>query len=134
MPFAEWMPRLAVGVQAMDDQHQGLFRTINRMWDAYQEEDDEGLKAVLESLQDYAEFHFLAEEVLMEETAYEDEASHRARHAEFRAKVRELEWRREIAPHSVGLQLLEYLRDWLVLHIGVEDRKLGLFLAARGIR
>jgi hemerythrin len=52
---------------------------------------------------------------------------------EFKAKVRQMEWRREVAPHSVGLELLEYLRDWLVQHIAQEDRKLGAWLASKGI-
>lgn len=134
MPFAEWMPRLAVGVPAMDDQHQGLFRTINRMWDAYQNEDEQELKRVLEELTDYAEYHFLAEEALMAQTCYPETDAHRARHMEFRARMRGLEWRREVAPHSVGLELLEYLRDWLVQHIGHEDRKLGAFLVSQGVR
>ena len=132
MPFAEWMSRLEVGVQVMDEQHQGLFAIINRLWDAFQEEDEQGLKAVLGALIDYAETHFQVEEDLMARTSYGDRERHLALHAEFRAKVRELEWRREVAPHSVGLQLLEFLRDWLVHHIGQEDRKLGAFLVSRG--
>lgn len=133
MPFAEWIPRLGVNVAAIDDQHLQLFGWINRLWDVYQTEDEAGLNAVLGFLVEYAEFHFSAEEALMDRAGYDWADAHKGLHREFRAKVAEFEQRQASAFHSVTPELLEYLREWLVHHIAHEDRKLGAFLVSKGI-
>ena len=133
MPFAEWIPRLEVHVAVIDDQHLQLFAWINRLWDAYQTEDEAGLKAVLGFLVEYAELHFSAEEALMDRAGYDGADAHKGLHREFKAKVAEFEHRQTAAFHSVIPELLEYLRDWLVHHIAHEDRKLGTFLLSKGM-
>lgn len=133
MPFAEWMPRLELQVESLDAQHRTLFAWINRLWDAYQADDRAALLAVLGFLCDYADLHFAEEEALMARTGYDQEQAHRGLHQQFRSTVRRFALRLEGAPHSVALELLGYLRDWLVHHIGQEDRRLGAFLRDRGL-
>ncbi len=133
MPFAEWMPRLEVQVAFMDRQHRNLFAGINRLYDAYQSEKSAELLEVFGFLRDYASRHFQEEEDLMERTCYPEQASHRRLHQAFRAQIQAFGDRLGQAPHSVALELLAYLRDWLVHHIGQEDRRLGAFLRGKGI-
>lgn len=133
MPFAEWMPRLEVQVEALDSQHRTLFDGINRLWDAYQTEDGPELLAVFAFLSDYADRHFQDEEDLMGRAGYAERETHRMLHQDFRARIQAFGERLGQAPHSVALDLLGYLRDWLVHHIGQEDRRLGAFLHSKGI-
>lgn len=133
MPFAEWIPRLEVRVTVIDAQHQQLFTRINRLWDAYQAEDDAELKAVLAFLMEYVVLHFGTEEALMDRSGYSAADAHKALHREFEVKVAEFEQRQAFAFHSVTAELLEYLREWLVHHIAFEDRKLGAFLRSKGM-
>lgn len=134
MPFAEWMPRLDVQVDLMDRQHRALFVWINRLWDAYQTDDRTELLAVLGFLRDYADRHFRDEEDLMARADYPAKEAHTQLHQAFRDAIGSFAERLEQAPHTVASGLLEYLRDWLVHHIGQEDRRLGAFLNGKGIR
>ena len=133
MAFAEWIPRLEVHVAVIDAQHQQLFAWINRLWDAYQIEDETELKAVLGFLVEYAVLHFSTEEALMDQARFPSADAHKDLHREFKAKVAEFEQRQAAAFHSVTPELLEYLLEWLVGHIAHEDRKLGAFLVSKGM-
>ena len=88
---------------------------------------------VLDKTIEYAGYHFQTEEALMEQFSYPGMEKHKATHEAFRIKVTAL--KRQLDEHvaTVPQELLEYLRSWLINHITIVDKELGLFLVQKGL-
>lgn len=130
-----WDPVFAVGVAAIDVQHQELFARIDAFLEAaHRGRTREELGQLLRYLQTYVVEHFADEEQLMAEVAYPALPEHRADHARF---VRELQ--RLVHGYDTGggtlllgvmttARVSELLRD----HIMRRDKLFAAFLAAEG--
>jgi hemerythrin len=130
-----WSPKLAVGVQSIDLQHQELFARVNALLDALASRKGEAeVRKVVAFLGDYVVSHFAGEERLMQQHAYPDLAAHKKLHdafvADFVALKADLEKQGPSA--SLAVQLNRKLGDWLLDHIGQTDRALGAFLQKKG--
>lgn len=125
-----WDGRFSVGVPALDAQHQGIIRLLNRMID--QQDAAVGSEVVSETLDAmvaYAGRHFRYEERLMAGHGYPGLEEHRQRHRSFTLKTVNFCQATMIHLDSVPLQLLDYLREWWVGHILGEDMEYSSFLA-----
>ncbi len=84
---------------------------------------------VLSKLIDYVEFHFSAEENLMEKVEYPEMEEHFFEHLLLKSRVLAFQkkFKEESEPLSEDLML--FLRDWLENHITVVDKKIGSYLS-----
>ncbi len=78
----------------------------------------------LHFLADYAESHFRMEEALMARSGYPGTDTHRALHDELRADVARMVEAHRTDPASVSEEMPTFLSDWLISHIGEQDRAL----------
>lgn len=118
-----WNDSYSVGMGAIDEQHQALFNTINQLWSVIVAKgSDEQVAKLIEELERYTIAHFTAEEVFMEATGYPGLAEHRQLHRQFTDRIA-AERQQVAAGKSIGLDLLHFLKDWLVAHIQVEDQR-----------
>jgi hemerythrin len=130
-----WTPKLAVGVDQIDDEHQELFDRVNKLLDAMaRAKAKEEILPVVGFLSDYVTVHFGGEQRLMQLHRYPDAAEHLAQHAffvtEFRALAAEVQ---KTGPTAlVGIKLNKLLCEWLRDHVGTTDRKFGAFLQTLG--
>lgn len=123
-----WTSDLAVGVEAIDRQHQELFDRVNALLTAA----GTGLEhaVVLESvrfLAQYTQEHFTDEEALMARAAYPGLGEHRAQHEAFRERVRRLveEVERSGSTPELRARLERDVCEWLYRHVQKVDRALG---------
>lgn len=118
-----WQDSYALGLEEIDDQHKMLFDIMNRLWSAIlQKAEGQVIAGILEDLERYTVLHFTEEETFMRSIAYPDFDAHIAYHRKF---VRHL-LEEKAAAHAgqqVSLELIHFLRDWLVNHILVEDKR-----------
>jgi len=131
-----WDPRLAVGVHLIDSQHRELFRQVNGLLQAMeQNRGREEVGRILGFLERYAASHFAAEERLMARHAYPQGAAHGQRHVDFAKVLAGLkgELERSGPTAEMAVKLNHTVCGWLREHIGVTDRQLGQFLASRGL-
>jgi hemerythrin len=132
-PALQWTPALAVGIAAVDAQHQELFRRAERLVVALRSGDRDEVLPLLAYLDEYVVHHFAAEERLMREAGFPGLEAHAADHRRFRddfaAMVRD--FRRTGPTALVALTIHNWLSDWLRMHIGGLDQELGRFLADR---
>jgi len=135
MAFMVWTKVISVGVTAMDDDHKKLIDIINKLHDGIVAgHKKEILAAVLDHLVDYTKFHFTKEEELLLKTNYPALSAHKIEHESFVSRITNLQERFKSSPVvMLDLELMSYLRNWLLTHIQGSDKKYGPRLNASGI-
>ncbi|NFV82039.1 bacteriohemerythrin [Magnetospirillum aberrantis] len=122
LDWEAWSDDLSVGIAAIDDDHRGILDLIAHLHEAY--DSDHGTDAVrlaVGRIAAYAETHFQREERMLLLAGYPYLIQHRARHDAFRAYVANIVMGASPLP-EVG-ELLSWLVDWWVGHIGTEDKQ-----------
>ena len=116
--FVQWTPKLDLHVAMVDRQHRLLVDYINELYTAMaHNRTTEELQAILRKLRDYTATHFADEEKLFTATAYLGAAEHMKIHRKFVAKLDEVEEQLKSGTATVSMDLLTFLKDWLVQHI-----------------
>jgi len=124
----EWKDEYNIGVDVIDQEHQRLFRIINRLFAAREGDERESQWACQEGIkyfQGHAVKHFMEEEKYMLSIGYEGFDRHRSIHKSFRentlpALEQELV-RTGYSPEAMD-HFLGVCAGWLVGHTMVEDR------------
>jgi len=123
MDIIDGYPGLALGHPVMDEQHLMLVHMIRELSDRMQAGEQRlGVLDALQGMLAYAATHFEDEEELMEDAGWEGLDRHEGLHAEFMWKAGELEAQVKDDYDKASREALEYLLNWLVGHIMVEDR------------
>jgi methyl-accepting chemotaxis protein len=130
----EWSPALMVGHREIDAQHQKLVEIANRLNEALQQgRGREACGRILDELVDYTVRHFAFEERLMQQHGYGRSDAHVAEHKKLIADVSAFKRKFDSGEAAVSVELMGFLRDWLVNHILKADRALAGDLKSRGI-
>lgn len=117
-----WQEAYSLGVDELDDQHRELFAIMNRLWSAIvRKAEGREMAGIIGELEHFTAVHFSHEENLMRRSEYPLYAEHRAYHRSFIQRLADEKAAAE-AEEKVSLGLLQFLRDWLVNHILVNDR------------
>jgi len=132
--FITWKDEYSVGLDSIDQQHKKLINLINQLTTAVdystgEEFEREALSEVVE----YTKTHFAYEEGLMEDNGYPDFVAHKAQHkvmlAEVEAVLAEYE-----EDHDAAMQhALNFLKEWLIIHINGTDKEYSSFLIGKGV-
>lgn len=129
----EWTPRYSIGVKAIDEQHQELFRRIDRLDAAMRTGNRDEVTELLAFLGTYVVQHFGDEEREMVATGYPLHFLHKATHDRFVAQF--LEIKRDFdasgATAWLSIRVHKVVTQWLKQHILGMDQELGKFLLAR---
>ncbi|MEW5774037.1 MAG: bacteriohemerythrin [Thermodesulfobacteriota bacterium] len=135
MQRAVWDGSLAVNIDSVDEQHKRLVAMINEAQDfVRQDKPGTDLVYLIKKLFQYAEEHFATEEKYMADSAYPDAPAHKAEHVAFRRHAETFNLDLVLRTPHLANDILRYLWDWLRLHIAATDKKMGDFLASRGVR
>ena len=125
--LVNWQDRYSVGMAEIDEQHKALFSTINRLWSVIVGKGEASVVlGLLDELERYTVQHFSAEEIFMRQVNYPDFEQHKKLHAQFVQRVAQ-EKGNVVAGKSLSLDLLHFLKDWLIEHILVEDQRYATF-------
>jgi hemerythrin-like metal-binding protein len=135
MAFMTWTNEMSVGVTAMDDDHKKMIEIINVLHDGIMTgHKKDTLASVLGQLTEYTSFHFAREEELFLKANYLAAPAHKMEHASFVSRLSNLQERFKSAPVAMlDLELMSYLRNWLLTHIQNSDKKYGPRLNANGL-
>jgi hemerythrin len=125
-----WSPSLAVGHGRIDEQHQELFRRLDRLLLAMGQGDRGEIGRLFDFLGEYVVEHFGMEEQLMTDLRYPDYPMHRAAHERFVRDYTELRRSFEATggTAAVTLKVRDWAVDWLKAHIAQTDRQLAAYL------
>ena len=136
MSFIEWKQNeYGVNVKECDTQHRKLVKIINDLFDAMsQKKTRDVLQKILTELVEYTMYHFSTEENLFKIADYPNAALQKAEHEKFTKTILDFKKKfEESATTLISIELLKFLKDWLLNHISVSDKKYGAYLNSKGI-
>jgi len=130
--IVQWQNSYSTKIRLIDFQHQELIRMTNYLFKNCLASKNRAMAAfneIVHEVVEYAGYHFATEEKIMERVGYPEYLLHKKEHSDFAreifSKVEDYEAKRITAPISLAY----FLRDWILQHIAVNDKKLGNFLS-----
>lgn len=128
MPIVTWDEKFALGVAEFDEHHRHLVALLNKVYDDFVDGTArQSLLNVLDELVDYATYHFAAEEHWMRIHKYAKLEEHRDEHDYFVARVTTYQKDFAAGRRCLTLEILSFLKDWLLSHILDSDAEYGRF-------
>ena len=123
MSLFEWDEKLETGIPSVDEQHRKLVELINQLFVALGEGKAEAIMGgVIEELLEYTRTHFIEEEELKRVARYPGYLEHKKNHDLFIAKVEGLKDKLLAGKTDISLEVINFLKDWLIDHIMGEDK------------
>ncbi len=127
-----WDKSLAVGISTVDEQHKIWIERLNTLAEVIDSKQEAAhITKTLNFMMAYIEFHFSAEESLMEMHKYHRLPQHQAEHQHFREAVMDLLALKMEQPGAVR-QLADSINHfqirWLKNHIQEADRQFAEYL------
>ncbi len=126
----EWTPNLSVGVSSIDQQHKTLFDKANELFEAGKSnKTKEFISEMLDFLDAYTKQHFQSEEAYMLSINYPGYNDQKKLHTDFIAALANLKKEYDASGGNiiVILNANQMVVDWLLKHISIEDKKIGVF-------
>ena len=135
MPLIQWGPRYSVGIDSLDQQHRQLVGYLNDLHEAMnQGQGRQRIDAILDLLVDYTKVHFGYEEELFAQYSYPGAKDHHNKHTYLITRVREFQRKIQSGEGVVMSEVFNFLRNWLLHHICVEDKEYEKFFQSKGVK
>lgn len=135
MALMTWDESLSVGIPSIDEQHKKLMKMINDLHDGMLgKKSREVLGPILDGLILYTVEHFDYEEKLFARTAYAQAPAHKEEHTKLRQKAIDIHERfKASGSGALSLEVLNFLRDWLMGHIKGSDKQYTQHMLANNV-
>ena len=132
MTSLEWSPNLGVGIDFMEKDHKQLIALVGEL-DAMLSPERYRMTVVekLDELVAFTRQHFHLEERVMAQSGYPELEQHREGHEALLRQIVDFRERFAAGEAITELQVMDFLKDWLVGHISESDKHLGEFLQKR---
>ena len=129
MELIRWTDKYSVGIKEIDNQHQGLVIIINELFTYMSEGRAKNkLQDIFNHLTDYTKIHFRFEETMLVKYAYSEIDQHKAEHQKFIKKLENLKSEFLNNKITISLEVLNFLKDWLLNHILISDKKYSVHI------
>jgi len=133
MAFVAWEQKYEMGIEQFDVHHRHLVDLLNLLYERYatHQDDDLSLREAVCSLTEYADYHFGLEESWMQQVHYPEYAEHVLQHKQFIFKLVDFNHLYRTEKEHLALEMVSFLRRWLLDHILHADGKYGAFMVHR---
>jgi hemerythrin len=118
-----WDQSFETNIPEIDAQHRRLVDIINSLADGIGCSSMGELQEILAQLKEYAQYHFRAEETIMEAAGYAELAEHRSEHLAFVDQLQLFDLDIILASEGLAWDMHQFLGGWLTSHILVIDKK-----------
>jgi len=121
--FIVWQSINETGIPLIDEQHKGIVSIINTFYYMMQRKIECQLmySCIAHTMKEYSKIHFITEETFLENAKYEDFYNHKKLHERLTSQIDEIEHtcliENDVTP------LLDFLKQWWLNHINMEDKK-----------
>jgi methyl-accepting chemotaxis protein len=134
-PLMEWSAALAVGFGEIDRQHQRLVEIANELNSAMHSGAGAQVAGkILNELVDYTVKHFAYEEGEMKKHSYPQREAHFEEHRKLVAEVSAFKQKFDSGQAAISVELLGFIRDWLLNHILKVDKSLARYFNSLGMK
>lgn len=134
MALFEWRDDYSVKVPSIDTQHRKLVAMLNELHDGMVGGSGTAhLGGLLVGLVEYTAQHFAYEEKLFAEHGYPESERHIEEHQRLVTQVLDFKTKFEAGQASINMQLMKFLKDWLIKHILGSDKAYSAHLVERGV-
>ncbi len=135
MPLIDWDDSYSVSVAEIDGQHKQLVAMINQLHQAMLTgQNKQALSGIISGLASYAGTHFALEEKYFEKFNYLGSAMHKFEHQNFVKKVKEFQTQFDSGKAMLSLEVMDFLKNWLLNHIKVQDKKYSKCFNENGLK
>ncbi len=133
--FIAWNEKMSVGVEVLDADHKKLIALLNDLHDGIiAGRGTERLGRVLDGLVDYIGTHFAHEENYFTQTGYPDAEEHIQEHRALTKLVKDVQARYNQGKfEALSLNTMNFLKDWMIVHVQGTDKNYKSHLNALGI-
>ena len=126
---------MSVGIEIADMHHKKLVSMINGLHHAMLYDNSKEVMAnVLSALVVYTQKHFEYEEELFKTYHYPEYDAHKRQHDDLTKHVIKFNEKFNAGNTMLNIELLNFLKSWLIEHIIKSDRKYIAFLNERGVK
>jgi hemerythrin len=142
MPLITWDDSIALNIGEIDSQHKQLVNIINDLFDAMMiVRSSEVIGDILNRLIDYTKYHFTTEEMYFDQFGYSESEEHKEEHkyfleqvAVFKKAFDEGKTKLDDSDAPLAVDLFKFLKNWLVNHIQVSDKKYAPLFKGKGLQ
>ena len=123
----QWESEFKIGVNEIDKQHKSLLKLLEglpRLLLTNEEERNETFKAILMKVLECLQFHFLAEERLMQEVSYPGLMEHKTEHVNVFKKLYVIAHNTD-ADSATMRSTIDFLSEWYRAHFLGMDKEMG---------
>lgn len=129
MKAIEWSDALSVGVGVIDGEHKRLIKIANAIVKISNEtREPKKLINALHYLREYTVVHFQNEESFMQTIHYPGLFEHKKEHIRLKQSVKDYQAELFHAETLDGIDVLSFIRAWLLDHVLKTDMKIKEFL------
>ena len=122
--YIEWKQSYSVNNSEIDSHHKKIIQMINALGNS---EDEQIVHIVVGELKQYLDYHFKAEDKIMEEYKYPHIESHRLEHEGFISQVTKMSNYEAESKLKSGM-IANFLNYWLIKHILDTDKSLFKYI------
>lgn len=124
MALIDWDDSYSIKIDIIDTHHKKLFDIINNLNDAMKaRKSKDAMQGILHDLLDYTVFHFGFEEKNFAKFNYPDTPAHKVQHTKFIDRIKEFQDKFASGQIMLSIEVMGFLRDWLIQHIKGTDTK-----------
>ena len=129
----EWKEKYNTGFQEIDRQHKNIIVFMNDLYDRVNKKDFGDVDGMFDLIEVRTNEHFTLEEGYFEEFGFELADEHKQIHRDFLEKIAEIKDIAKDDKIKASFDLIDYLEDWFIAHITVEDRKYIELFKSKGL-
>ncbi len=134
MNLIDWSDDLSVGVDSVDEQHKKLVNMINALNASLTKgEESAVLSKIFDGLVAYVDKHFTDEEKLFTQAGWSGADAHKEKHKDLVADVMEFKAKLDSGGDTIGIKLMQFLKEWLTNHIMKSDKEYTETVKAAGL-
>ena len=132
--FFKWEDIYNTSIASIDTQHKVIIKILNELYEVVLVKKEESkLSDILNELVQYTVYHFQEEEKMFEKHTFVEEEEHKIEHQKFIDKVEQFGKMLESRKDFLAIDLIDFLKDWLIEHIMITDQKYVVYFKNKGI-
>ncbi len=127
--------KYSVSIPSIDIQHKKLVDLINKLHNGMMTGTAKSLiKEIIIELVDYTKTHFKYEEELLIKCGYDEFGQHKRIHESFIDRIVDFQGQYLKGEILLSIDIINFLRDWLMNHIAGSDKKYSETMISKGIK